>query len=401
MPADRMQRRYELLVEELEERGVDLPSVVQRLEAQRIETPSWGYGAMGTRFHVFRKPGAPRTIQERLADAAQVHRYTGAAPSVALHIPWDKVDDWAGLKQTAADLGVEIGAINPNLFQEEEYMLGSFCHPDPAVRRQALDHVIECVDIMEKTGSGILSLWFADGTDYPGQDNFRSRKHRMEECLAETYKRLGPGMRMLIEYKFFEPAFYHTDIPDWGLATLFAKKLGPQAQTLVDLGHHAQGTNIEHIIAILIDEGKLGGFHFNNRKYADDDLTTSSINPYELFLIYNELAAAEADPAVDLDVAYMIDQSHNTKNGIEALIQSVVNIQTAYAKALIIPRDTLRAAQAAGDVVGAESLLAQAFQTDVAPLLVKVRQKMGRPAEPLAAFRQSGYLAKVARERDG
>ncbi len=395
-----MRQRYELLAEELSAKGVDLARVEARLKAQEIETPSWGYGAMGTRFKVFKKEGAPRNIYEKLADAAQVHRYTGVAPSVALHIPWDKVDDWQGLKQYAEGLGIRLGAINPNLFQEEEYKFGSLCHFDPAVRRQALEHCYECIDIMNQVGSRNLSLWLADGTDYPGQDDFRQRKHRLEEGLRAIVQRLGEGQRLLIEYKFFEPAFYHTDLPDWGLATLLAQRLGPKALTLVDLGHHPQGTNIEHIIAILIDEGKLGGFHFNNRKYADDDLTTSSINPYELFLIFNELVAA-ADEGVPLDVAYMIDQSHNTKPGIEALIQSVVNIQVAYAKALIVPRQALRERQLAGDVIGAEQCLIEAFQTDVTPLLVKVREEMDRPADPLAAFRASGYMAKVIRERDG
>lgn len=278
-------------------------------------------------------------------------------------------------------------------------MLGSFAHPDAKVREQALRHVYECIYVMKATGSKVLSLWFADGIDYPGQDDFRSRKRRMEECLAQVYRRLEPDMLMLIEYKFFEPAFYATDIPDWGMATLLASKLGRQAKTLVDLGHHPQGTNIEQIIATLIDEGKLGGFHFNSRKYADDDLTTGSINPHELFLIYNELVAAEEDPSLDTQNAYMIDQSHITKPSIPAMIQSIGNIQTAYAKALLIDRKKLRQAQAAGDVIGAEEVLRQAFERDVTPLLVQVRREMGVPDDPLGAFLAGGYMQRIAAER--
>ncbi|NLJ87107.1 MAG: sugar isomerase, partial [Firmicutes bacterium] len=296
-------------------------------------------------------------------------------------------------------LGLTIGAINPNLFQEPEYKLGSLCHPDPAVRGQAIEHVLECIEIMNTTGSKVLSLWLADGTNYPGQDDFRKRKKRLEEALKEVYRALADGQRLLIEYKFFEPAFYHTDIADWGMATLLAMKLGPKAQTLVDLGHHPLGTNIEQIVAYLIDEGKLGGFHFNSKKYADDDLTTGSTNPYELFLIYNELVAGEDDPAVELDVAYMIDQSHNVKPKVAAMIQSVEQIQMAYAKALLVDRRALWQAQQEGDIIGAETILRSAFDLDVTPLLVQVRQEMGVPPNPLVAHRESGYAVKTARER--
>ncbi len=379
--------------------GVDLERARRKLLEQEIETPSWGYADSGTRFKVFHQPGAARTVFEKLEDAAMVHKMTGITPKVALHIPWDKVDDYKRVVEYAQGLGLTIGAINPNLFQEPEYKLGSVCHPDPAVRKKAVDHILECVEIMNITGSKVLSLWLADGTNYPGQDDFRERKHRLEESLKVVCDALADDQRILIEYKFFEPAFYHTDLPDWGMATLMAKKLGPKAQTLVDLGHHPLGTNIEHIVAILIDEGKLGGFHFNSKKYADDDLTTGSVNPYELFLIYHELVKGEEDVGDDLDVAYMIDQSHNVKPKVAAMIQSVDEIQMAYAKALLVDRDALREAQRTGDIVGAEMILRAAYDRDVTPLLVSVREEMGVPVDPLEAYRKSGYQEKIAKER--
>ncbi|MER3468056.1 MAG: L-rhamnose isomerase [Thermoflexus sp.] len=393
---------YAALAEALERRGGGVEAVKAALKRQRIETPSWGYGNSGTRFKVFPWPGAARNIYEKLADAAQVHRFTGVCPTVAIHIPWDKVDDWEGLKQYAASLGLAIGAVNPNLFQDDVYKLGSVCHPDPAVRRRAVEHMLECVEIARRVGSSILSLWFADGTNYPGQDDFRARKHRMLEALAEVYRQMPEGMRMLIEYKFFEPAFYHTDLADWGMAYVMATHLGPRAQVLVDTGHHPQGTNIEHLVAFLLDEGRLGGFHFNSRKYADDDLIVGAINPFELFLIFNELVAAEEDPRTAETaraVAYMIDQSHNIEPKIEAMIQSVINIQTAYAKALLVDRRRLREAQEAGDVLEAHRVLQEAYETDVRPLLAQVRLEMGLDPDPIAAFRRSGYAEKVARER--
>ena len=379
--------------------GVDLVKARERLLSQEIETPSWGYADSGTRFQVFHQPGAARTVFEKLDDAAMVHQMTGITPSVALHIPWDKVDDYQKVVDYAEELGLTIGAINPNLFQEPEYKLGSLCHPDVAIRKKALDHILECIEIMNITGSKILSLWLADGTNYPGQDDFRDRKKRLEDTLEVVYEALGDDQRMLIEYKFFEPAFYHTDIADWGMATLLAMKLGPRAQTLVDLGHHPLGTNIEQIVAYLIDEGKLGGFHFNSKKYADDDLTTGSINPYELFLIYNELVAGAEDLQEDLDVAYMIDQSHNVKPKVAAMIQSVEQIQMAYAKALLVDRLSLRKAQREGDIIGAESILRAAYDCDVTALLADIREEMGVPVNPLKAYRQSGYEDKIARER--
>ena len=392
---------YNLLAETLEKQGIQIETVKSFLKRQHIETPSWGYGNSGTRFGVFEQLGAARNAAERLEDAATVHRFTGVAPTVALHIPWDKTDDWGALKQYAADLGIGIGAINPNVFQDQVYKLGSVCNPEVEIRRLAIDHMLECVDIMNKTGSDLLSLWFADGTNFPGQANFRRRKQWMTEALSEVYDALPDATRMLIEYKFFEPAFYHTDLADWGTAYLMANKLGPKAQVLVDLGHHPQGTNIEFIVAYLIDEGKLGGFHFNCRKYADDDLTVGSINPQELFLIYTELVAAELDPDTETDIAYMIDQSHNLKPKVEASIQSVCNLQKAYAKALLVDREALVEAQDVADLVEAESILQRAYETDVNPLLEQVRLEMDRDPHPLTAYRKSGYYEKISKVRVG
>jgi L-rhamnose isomerase/sugar isomerase len=396
---------FEQLAEKLTARGIDLEGIKEALKAQKIETPSWAYGDSGTRFKVFPWPGAARNVYEKLADAAFTHELTGVCPSVALHIPWDKVDDWSALSACAADLGIRIGAINPNLFQDDAYRLGSVCHPDAAVRRQAIDHLLECVEICRATDSTLLSLWLADGTSYAGQDDLRARKRRLEAALAEVYAALPVSARLLIEYKFFEPAFYHTDLPDWGSALMLARKLGPQAQVLVDTGHHPQATNIEHIVAILLDEAKLGGFHFNSRKYADDDLIVGTVNPFELFSIFHELITAEAsaDPAVSAcaqEVAYMIDQSHNIEGKIRAMLISIMNCQTAYAKALLVGRETLTDRQAAGDVLGAHRVLVDAYETDVRPLLAQVRSEMGLHPDPMAAPELGDYLDKVRQERD-
>ncbi len=387
---------YEHLAEQLAGRGIDVEAVKARLKQQAIETPSWGYGDSGTRFKVFPWRGAARNVHEKLADAAYVHRLTGVAPSVALHIPWDRTDDWAALKQEAESLGVRLGAINPNVFQDEQYKLGSLTSPDASARENAIAHMVECCDIMRQAGSDILSVWLADGTNYAGQDDLRERKHRLEAGLAEVYRHLPPGSRMLIEYKFFEPAFYHTDLPDWGTAYAMALKLGPQAEVLVDTGHHAQGTNIAHIVSFLLDERRLGGFHFNNRKYADDDLIVGSVAPFELFTIFCELVSA-GDLATN--VAYMIDQSHNIEPKLEAMIQSVINCQVAYAKALIVDYARLEEAQRAGDVLAAHREYMTAFETDVRPLLAKVREEMGLHPDPIAAYRADDYAARIARER--
>lgn len=390
------QEDYKRLNDRLSEQGIDVDAVKEALKTQHIETPSWGYGNSGTRFKVFPFPGAARNVEEKIADAAYIHSLSGIAPSVALHIPWDKVDDWTALKQYADEQGITIGAINPNVFQDEQYKLGSITHPSASVREEAIAHMVECCEIMEKTGSKLLSLWFADGTNYAGQDSIRARKRRMEDALAQTYKHLPDGSRMLVEYKFFEPAFYHTDLADWGMAYATALKLGEKAQVLVDTGHHAQGTNIAHIVAFLLDEERLGGFHFNARRYADDDLIVGTNNPFELFEIFVEIVSASerAD-----DVAYMIDQSHNIEPKLEAMLVSVLNCQTAYAKALIVDYKALKDRQQSGDVLGAHKVLVDAYETDVRPLVKQVREEMGVPVDPFAAYRADDYAARVAEER--
>jgi len=390
-----MEAAYVQLAESLAARGVDVGAVERRLRSQRIETPSWGYGNSGTRFKVFPQPGVPRDPFEKLEDAAEVHRHIGVAPSVAIHIPWDRVDDYGELKDAAESLGLTIGAVNPNLFQDEDYRLGSVCHPDEAVRRRATDHLLECVAIAQEVDSDVLSLWFADGTNYPGQDSFIERRHRMTDCLAEVCEAMPENTRMLLEYKPFEPAFYHTDLPDWGAALATCLRLGGRAEVLVDLGHHLQGTNVEHVVALLLDEGRLGGFHFNGRKYGDDDLIVGSTNPFELFLIYVELVEAEKNKRID----YMIDQSHNVEQKIEAMILSVMNLQEAYAKALLVDRRALTEAQRDGDILAAHRVLLDAYNADVRPLCAKVREDLGAASDPVAAFRKSGYAERMAEER--
>jgi L-rhamnose isomerase / sugar isomerase len=383
-------------------RTVAQDDVIAELRQLEIETPSWGYGNSGTRFHVYPWPGAARTVWEKIADAALVHRLTGCCPTVAIHVPWDRVDDWGELRRHAEEQGVRIGAVNPNLFGDDEYRLGSVCHPDRDVRRKAVRHCLECVEIAQEVGSFLVSLWLADGTNYPGQDDLRGRFARLLESLEEVYAALPDGMRLLVEYKFFEPAFYSTDLPDWGTAALVCRRLGPQAQVLVDTGHHAQGTNVEQIVALLLSEELLGGFHFNNRKYADDDLIVGAIDPFELFRIMREVAAAGADPAtreVAGDIAFMIDQSHNVEGKIDAMIQSVANIQTAYAKALLVDGPRLAAAQAEGDVLGAHRVLMDAYETDVRPLLQRLRGELGLALDPVEAFRAGGHAERLAAER--
>jgi L-rhamnose isomerase/sugar isomerase len=396
---DEFPQGYEYLAGHLTGRGVDIPAVEQALRAQRVETPSWGYGNSGTRFKVFPMPGVPRDPFEKFEDAAQVHRLTGICPAVAIHIPWDKVDDYGMLRAHAEDLGLSIGAINPNLFQDDVYKLGSVTHPDPKVREQATEHLVECCETARQTGASILSLWLADGTNYPGQDNMVERRHRMQECLATVYDAMPEGCRLLIEYKFYEPAFYHTDLMDWGAALTLCQRLGDRAQVLVDLGHHAQGVNVEQIVAYLIDDQRLGGFHFNGRKYGDDDLIVGSTNPFELFLIYVELVSA--GPERTKDVAYMIDQSFNIEPKIQGMVMSIMALQEAYARALLIDVNALGAARREGDVLGAYRILLDAYQTDVRPLCAKIRQDLGAKADPIGVFRASGYQARVAEERVG
>jgi len=370
------------------------------LKMQRIELPSWAFGNSGTRFKVFRQPGVPRDTVEKVNDAAQVHKFTGVAPTVALHIPWDKVDDWAGLVQHAADQGVGLGTINANTFQDDDYRLGSVCHPDARVRQKAVDHLLECIDIMDATGSRDLKLWFADGTNYPGQDDIRARQDRLAESLAIVYQRLGPNQRMVLEYKLFEPAFYTTDVPDWGTALVHCLTLGDKAKVVVDTGHHAPGTNIEFIVASLLRAGRLGGFDFNSRFYADDDLMVGAADPFQLFRIMFEVVKADALKP-DAAVSYMLDQSHNIEPKIAGQIRSVMNVQEATAKALLVDGDALANAQRAGDVLGANAVFMDAYNTDVRPLLVAVRAALGLDEDPLAAFTRSGYADRVIRERVG
>jgi L-rhamnose isomerase/sugar isomerase len=374
--------------------------VLDALGNQRIETPSWAYGNTGTRFKVFAQAGVPRTAYEKIDDAATVHRFTGVAPSVAIHIPWDKVDDFADLRRHAEDQGIAIGAVNPNVFQEDEYMLGSVCNPDPGARRKATDHLLECIEIAQLTGSTILSLWFADGTNYPGQDSIRARQDRLAEALEETYAKMPGGMRMLLEYKFFEPNFYTMDVPDWGTSLIHCLALGDRAQVLVDTGHHAPGTNIEFIVASLLRIGRLGGFHFNSRFYADDDLMVGAADPFQLFRIMHEVVRAGAlDPSAG--VAFMLDQCHNIEPKIPAEIRSVMNVQEATAKALLVDAGALADAQGTGDVLGAYEIVRDAYETDVRPLLAELREDMGLDPDPLAAHRRSGHQTRLEAERVG
>ncbi|GLY82534.1 L-rhamnose isomerase [Actinoallomurus iriomotensis] len=374
----------------------DTKAVKAALRTQHIETPSWAYGNSGTRFKVFSQEGVPRTPQEKIDDAAQVHRFTGVAPRVALHIPWDRVEDYAALATYARDRGVRVGAINSNVFQDNDYMLGSVTNPDPAVRKKALNHLLDCVDIMDATGSRDLKLWFSDGTNYPGQDDIRARQDRLAEALAAVYERLGDEQRFLLEYKLFEPAFYSTDVPDWGTSYAHCLKLGPKAQVVVDTGHHAPGTNIEFIVAFLLREGKLGGFDFNSRFYADDDLMVGAADPFQLFRIMHEVIQGGG---FSDEIAFMLDQCHNIEPKIPGQIRSVMNVQEATAKALLVDGEALRSAQQAGDVLGANAVFMDAYNTDVRPLLAELREEMGLDPDPMAAYARSGYFEKIRDER--
>jgi len=378
----------------------DLTAVKSVLRAQRIEVPSWAFGNTGTRFKVFAQPGVPRTVEEKVDDAAQVHRFTGVSPSVAVHIPWDAVADYAALAAYAKDRGVAVGTVNANVFQDDAYRLGSVANPDPAVRRKAVAHLLECVDIMDATGSQDLKLWFADGTNYPGQDSIAARQGRLAEALDTTYQRLSADQRLILEYKLFEPAFYSTDVPDWGTAYLHCVRLGEQAKVCVDTGHHAPGTNIEFIVAMLLRAGKLGAFDFNSRFYADDDLMVGAADPFQLFRILFEVTAAGGfDRAAG--ISFMLDQCHNIEPKIPAQIRSVMNVQEATAKALLVDAEALAAAQQAGDVLGANAVLMDAYNTDVRPLLAELRAEMGLDPDPVAAYHRSGYADKIVAERIG
>ena len=365
-----------------------------------IELPSWAFGNSGTRFKVFPQQGVPRDPYEKIADAAQVHQYTGSAPSVALHIPWDRVDDYSRLAKHAEELGVRIGTINSNVFQDNDYMLGSVCNPRPEVRRKATDHLLECIDIMDATGSRDLKLWFADGTNYPGQDDLVDRQDRLAIALAEVYERLGADQRMLLEYKLFEPSFYSMDVPDWGTAFAHCIALGDKAQVVLDTGHHAPGTNIEFIVAMLLRTRRLGGFDFNSRFYADDDLMVGAADPFQLFRIMWEVRRGGGlDPGTG--VAFMLDQCHNIEPKIPAQIRSVMNVQEATAKVLLMDAEELAGAQRDGDVLGAHAVFMDAFATDVRPLLARLREDAELEPDPVAAYHRSGYQDRIATERAG
>jgi L-rhamnose isomerase/sugar isomerase len=370
------------------------------LAAQTIELPSWAFGNSGTRFKVFGQPGVARDPYEKLEDAAQVHRYTGVAPRVSLHIPWDRVDDYGKLSAHAHDLGVRLGAINANLFQDDDYRLGSLTHPDEAVRRKAIDHHAECIEVMRQTGSTDLKIWLPDGTNYPGQDDLRGRQDRLGDSLQQVYALLDPEHRLLLEYKFFEPYFYAMDIPDWGTSLLHCLALGEQAQVVLDTGHHAPGTNIEFIVMQLLRAGRLGAFDFNSRNYADDDLIVGSADPFQLFRIMNEIVGNDALRSAS-GVNFMLDQCHNIEPKIPGQIRSVMNVQEATAKALLVDREALASGQRDGDVLGANGLLMDAYNTDVRPLLAELRKQQGLDPDPYGAYARSGYQERISRERVG
>lgn len=375
-------------------------AVLDALGEQRIELPSWAFGNSGTRFKVFPQAGVPRDPWEKITDAAKVHEYTGIAPAVALHIPWDHVDDYGALRRHAEGLGLVIGTINSNTFQDDAYKLGSVTHPDPAVRRKAIDHHFECIDVMDLTGSRDLKIWLADGTNYPGQDDIRGRQERLAESLHEIYDRLGEHQRLVLEYKFFEPAFYHTDVPDWGTALVHVTALGARAVVCLDTGHHAPGTNVEFIVAQLLRLGRLGSFDFNSRFYADDDLMVGAADPFQLFrILYEVVRGSGYGP--ESDVAFMLDQCHNIEEKIPGQIRSVLNVQEMTARALLVDGEALAEAQRGGDVLLANEILMDAFYTDVRPALAEWREEHGLPRDPMAAYSESGYRQQIIAERVG
>ncbi len=374
--------------------------IIKRLLRFRIEVPSWGYADTGTRFGKFLQDAAAVDLEDKFADAGATHAYTGITPTVAMHVLWDFPNGYdPAVTKLAGKYGVKVGSINPNVFQEQCYKYGSVTNRDPAIRKRALDHILDSIRIGRKTRSRCLSLWFADGANYPGQADIRQRKQWATAALKKVHKAMPPGMAMLIEYKPFEPAAYFTDFFDWGSSYIFAKSAGRRAKVLVDTGHHLPGANIEQIVAWLIDEEMLGGFHFNDRKYADDDLTVGAIDPYQAFRIFNEIASREHQTGRILDIAYMIDQSHNIKPKVQAMIQTACTVQELFAKALCVDRKALSRAQAAEDTIAAEQTLREAFQSDVTPILRAVRKQLGAPAAPLAAFRASGYEKRAAKAR--
>jgi L-rhamnose isomerase / sugar isomerase len=375
-------------------------AISAQLEGQAIEVPSWAYGNSGTRFKVFGSPGTPRTVEEKIADAAKVHEFTGLAPLVSLHIPWDQVDDFAALRRYAEDLGTGLGTINSNTFQDDDYKLGALTHTDPRIRQKAIDHHLACIDVMDQTGSRDLKIWLAEGTNYPGQGDIRGRQDRLAESLATIYDRIGDDQRLVLEYKFFEPAFYHTDVPDWGTSYVQVNALGDKAYVCLDTGHHAPGTNIEFIVAQLLRLGKLGSFDFNSRFYADDDLIVGAADPYQLFrILYEVIRGGGYGP--DSGVAFMLDQCHNIEKKIPGQIRSVLNVQEMTARALLVDAGALDKAQRDGDVLLANEIFMDAFYTDVRADLAAWREERGLPANPLKAYLASGYQEQIEADRVG
>ena len=376
------------------------PETLNLLKTQTIELPSWAFGNSGTRFRVFTTAGVPRDPYEKIDDVAEVNRLTGVTPRISLHIPWDRTDDYDALRRHAEDQGISIGTINSNVFQDEDYKLGSLCNPDERIRAKAIAHHLECIDIMRAVGAPALKIWLADGTNYPGQDSIRERQDRLADSLARIYAALDSDQQLVLEYKFFEPAFYHTDVPDWGTSLVHCLSLGERAKVVLDTGHHAPGTNIEFIVAQLVRLGRLGAFDFNSRFYADDDLIVGAADPYQLFRIMNEIVAAGA-LAPDSGVNFMLDQCHNLEEKIPGEIRSATNVQEATAKALLVDREALKAAQLAGDVLAANDIFIDAFNTDVRPMLAELRESQGLAPDPMRAFLDSGYLERIRSERVG
>jgi L-rhamnose isomerase/sugar isomerase len=382
--------------------GISAEKIIDELKSLHIEVPSWAFAETGTRFGKFYQKGAAATIEEKIADAAMVHKLTGICPSVAVHVLWDFPKGAnAKVVKYAEKLGVRIGAINPNIFQDQNYKFGSLTNKDEKIRQQAIKHCLESIRIAKDVGSKVLSIWLADGTNFPGQEDVIDRRNRLADSLKQIHKAMPKDMMMAIEYKPFEPASYFTDVADWGMSYLLSKKAGPQAKVLVDIGHHYTSQNIEQIVAWLIEENMLGGFHFNDRRYADDDLTTGSIDPYQMFRIFHEIITAKQVRRKNPAIAYMVDESHGIKPKLEEMIQSIDTIHQSYAKALLVDRKTLRDAQAQNDVIRAEETLRDAYLTDTRPLIGYVRSSMGLEPDALEAYRKSGYQKKIEKERGG
>jgi len=377
-------------------------TIAKALDGLKIEVPSWAFADTGTRFGKFLQPAA-KTVEEKFADAGQVNQFTGACPTIALHVQWDVPEGSkaADIKKLADRYGIRPGSISPNVFQNQEYKYGSLSNEQASIRKQALDHILYSVKVAKELNSRDVTPWFADGSNYPGTTNIRARKHWMSEGLKSTHEALGEDQRLLVEYKPFEPAFYHTDIADWGMALIYARFAGPKSRVLVDTGHHYQTQNIEQIVAWLLDENMLGGFHFNDRRYADDDLTLGSIDPYQVFRIFSEIRYYEWETGRRADIAYMVDQSHNLKGKIEEMIQTIMTAQDLYAKASLIDFKSLSKAQEEQQLIDAENIFKDAFNTDVRPAVKEWRRSKGLAEDPLAAFRESGYMERITRERAG